>query len=81
VAELARLHELHALLFGKSPRGSWVEIDDALRTELVERLAKLGYTGDLAGALGAWSGTSNLEERVDGVDRIDPVVLDELRRR
>jgi len=27
----------------------------------------------------AWAGTENLEERVDGVERIDPVVLAELR--
>ena len=26
-----------------------------------------------------WAGTENLEERVDGIDRIDPVVLEELR--
>ena len=30
---------------------------------------------------GAWAGTENLEERVDGIDRIDPVVLAELRAR
>ena len=29
----------------------------------------------------AWAGTENLEERVDGVERIDPVVLAELRAR
>ena len=28
-----------------------------------------------------WAGTENLEERVDGVERIDPVVLSELRAR
>src|SRR5882757_5985398 len=47
VAELARLHHMHTLLFGKTPRGDWLEVDDGLRTELTERLAKLGYTGDL----------------------------------
>jgi hypothetical protein len=26
-----------------------------------------------------WSGSENLEERVDGVERIDPVVLQKLR--
>jgi uncharacterized Ntn-hydrolase superfamily protein len=81
VAELARLHGLHALLFGKSARGAWIEVDDALRVEVAERLAKLGYTGDLEQALGDWSGTENLEARVDGADRIDPVVLEELRKR
>jgi uncharacterized Ntn-hydrolase superfamily protein len=81
VAELQRLHHMHALLFGKTPRGEWLDVDDALRAELTERLAKLGYTGDLAAAFGAWTGTENLEERVDGVVRIDPVVLAELRQR
>lgn len=80
VAELARIYALHDLLFGKTPREHWVDVDDELRTELQERLARLGYDGDLERAFGAWSGTENLEERVDGVERIDPVVLAELRR-
>jgi uncharacterized Ntn-hydrolase superfamily protein len=81
VTELARIHGLHALLFGKSPRETWIDVDDNLRAELADRLAKLGYTGDLEQAFGAWSGTENLEERIEGVDRIDPVVLAELRKR
>ena len=81
VAELARLHHMHSLLFGKTAREDWLEIDDMLRAELSERLARLGYTGDLDRAFGDWSGTENREERVDGVEHIDPVVLEELRRR
>jgi uncharacterized Ntn-hydrolase superfamily protein len=81
VAELARLHHMHSLLFGKTPRTDWVEVDETLGAELLERLGKLGYTGELDGALGAWAGTENLEERVDGAEHIDPVVLAELRRR
>src|SRR3954454_24004476 len=81
VAELARIHRLHALLFGKTPRDRWIDVDDTLRAELTERLAKLGHDGDLEQALSDWSGTENLEERVDGVERIDPVVLAELRAR
>jgi uncharacterized Ntn-hydrolase superfamily protein len=81
VTELARLHHMHSLLFGKTPREDWLEVDDALRTELAERLHRLGYMGELDRALGDWSGTENLEERVDGIDRLDPVVLEELRRR
>jgi uncharacterized Ntn-hydrolase superfamily protein len=80
VAELARLYSIHDLLFGKTPRERWIDVDDELRAELQERLARLGYDGDLERAFGAWSGTENLEERVDGVERIDPVVLAELRR-
>ena len=81
VAELARLHHMHALLFGKTPREDWVEVDDTLRAELSERLERLGYLGELEQALSAWSGTENLEERVDGCAHVDPVVLEELRRR
>jgi uncharacterized Ntn-hydrolase superfamily protein len=81
VAELARLYEMHSLLFGKTPRDRWIDVDDALRAELADRLGRLGYSGELDRALGDWSGTENLEERVDGVDKIDPVVLEELRRR
>jgi uncharacterized Ntn-hydrolase superfamily protein len=80
VAELARLHGIHDLLFGKTPREHWVDVGDELRAELQERLARLGYDGELERAFGEWSGTENLEERVDGVERIDPVVLAELRR-
>jgi uncharacterized Ntn-hydrolase superfamily protein len=81
VEELARLYGIHQALFGKTPREDWVEVDDELAGELRERLARLGYDGDLLGAFDAWAGTENLEERVDGIERIDPVVLEELRRR
>jgi len=79
VEELRRIYRLHDLLFGKTEE--WITVDDALRRELTERLAKLGYDGDLAEAFAAWAGTENLEERLDGVDRVDAVVLAELRAR
>jgi uncharacterized Ntn-hydrolase superfamily protein len=79
VEELARIYRLHDLLFGKSEE--WLAVDDALRKEMTERLAKLGYDGDLGHAFATWAGTENLEERVDGIDRVDPVVLAELRAR
>jgi uncharacterized Ntn-hydrolase superfamily protein len=81
VTELARLHAMHELLFGKTPSHDWLEVDDALRTELEERLRRLGYDGELGRALECWAGTENLEERVDGIERIDPIVLAELRAR
>jgi uncharacterized Ntn-hydrolase superfamily protein len=81
IAELARLHGIHQLLFGKTDRGDWVTVDDALRAELLERLGRLGYAGGLEQALDTWAATENLEERVDGIERIDPVVLAELRAR
>ena len=76
IDELRRLHGIHAALFGKTPRDRWLPVDDALRAELKARLGRLGYE-----RLDEWAGVENLEERVDGEDEIDPVVLDELRRK
>src|SRR5256885_7920152 len=78
--ELRRIYGMHQAIFGKTPPEEWVEVDADLATELGERLAKLGYEGELADALFHWAGNENLEERVDGVERVDPVVLEELRR-
>ena len=50
-----------------------------LTAELRERLTQLGYDEELSAAFARWSGSENLEERVDGVERIDPVVLRALR--
>jgi uncharacterized Ntn-hydrolase superfamily protein len=80
VDELRRIYGIHHLLFGKTPREEWLEVDDASRSELQERLSRLGFEGELADALFRWGGKENLEERIDGAERIDPVVLDELRR-
>jgi uncharacterized Ntn-hydrolase superfamily protein len=77
--ELRRIYRLHEALFGETPRDEWLTVDDALATELRERLTRLGYDGDLEDAFNRWSGNVNLEERVDGVAEIDPVVLQELR--
>jgi uncharacterized Ntn-hydrolase superfamily protein len=74
LAELRRLHRLHDALFGRTPRDGWLTVDDALRTELQERLDRAGHD-----SLASWAGVENLEERVDGEDEIDPVVLDRLR--
>jgi uncharacterized Ntn-hydrolase superfamily protein len=81
IEELARLYQLHQALFGKTPRSQWVAVDDVLGAELTDRLARLGYDGPLAETLPAWGGTENLEERIDGAEHIDPVVLEELRGR
>jgi len=75
LAELRRLFGLHQELFGKTPRSRWITLDDGLRREVAARLAVLGYE-----RLADWAGTANLEERVDGEDEVDPVVLDALRR-
>jgi uncharacterized Ntn-hydrolase superfamily protein len=80
IEELERLYGIHQQLFGSTPRDEWLTVDDVLREELGERLGRLGYDGEVAEALFAWAGTENLEERVEGTEWIDPVVLDELRR-
>jgi uncharacterized Ntn-hydrolase superfamily protein len=79
VPELRRLYDIHLSLFGATPKDGWVDVDDQLRAELERRLNDLGYEGSLDAMFNAWAGTENLEERVDGVERIDPVVLAELR--
>jgi uncharacterized Ntn-hydrolase superfamily protein len=79
VAELARIYRIHRQLFGKTPRSEWIDVDEPLANEIEDRLARLGYDGGLEETLRAWAGRENLEERLDGVARIDPVVLDALR--
>jgi len=74
VQELRRISKLHTRLFGVSPHEDWLPLQGELRAEVDERLARLGYD-----SLDAWAGVENLEERVDGEDTIDPVVLDALR--
>jgi uncharacterized Ntn-hydrolase superfamily protein len=79
IAELRRLYALHQELFGSTPAASWIDVDGALADELHDRLARLGYEGDLSEALPRWAGVENLEQRVEGAERIDPVVLQALR--
>jgi uncharacterized Ntn-hydrolase superfamily protein len=79
IDELRRIYVLHDEIFGKTPREQWLEVDEALGAELRERLAKLGYDGDLGEAFPSWAGKENLEDRVEGVEQIDPVVLEALR--
>jgi uncharacterized Ntn-hydrolase superfamily protein len=74
VEELRRLSRLHHALFGKTPRAEWLPVDDALRAEIEERLARAGYA-----SLDDWAAVENLEERIDGTESIDPVVLEALR--
>src|SRR5882724_4644199 len=79
IVELSRLYALHNELFGVTPPEDWIAVDETLAAELRDRLAELGYEGKLDKAFNDWAGTENLEERVEGVDRIDPVVLAALR--
>jgi uncharacterized Ntn-hydrolase superfamily protein len=74
LVELRRIYRLHDALFGQTPREEWIPVDAALREEID---GLLGATGHVT--LADWAGAENLEERVDGEDAIDPVVLERLR--
>jgi uncharacterized Ntn-hydrolase superfamily protein len=74
IEELRRIYGLHRRLFEVSPREEWLPLEGELRAEVDERLAAAGHD-----SLASWAGVENLEERVDGEDAIDPVVLDALR--
>ncbi|MER7893828.1 DUF1028 domain-containing protein [Micromonospora sp. NPDC094482] len=81
VAELDRLLAVHSLLFTRPDPATLLDLTGALAAEVGALLAALGHQ-DPAGpeqALVSWAGMENLEERlVPG--RIDPVVLEHLRR-
>jgi uncharacterized Ntn-hydrolase superfamily protein len=74
IEELARVHDLHTQLFGRTPRRYWLPLEGELRAEVDERLSRLGHD-----SLTSWAGVENLEERVDGDEAIDPIVLEALR--
>ena len=74
LVELRRIYRMHHALFGSTPRDKWLPVDDELRAELDDLLRRVGHP-DLA----SWAGVENLEERVDGEEAIDPVVLERLR--
>ena len=74
IEELRRIYGLHRRLFDVTPREDWLPLEGELRTEVDERLDRLGYD-----TLDTWAGVENLEERVDGEGEVDPVVLEALR--
>jgi uncharacterized Ntn-hydrolase superfamily protein len=80
IAELRRLFSLHQELFGATPEEDWVKVDDTLASELRHRLGNLGYTDELEKAFADWAGAANLEERIDGITKVDPIVLEALRK-
>jgi uncharacterized Ntn-hydrolase superfamily protein len=81
IEELRRIYTLHDEIFGVTPRDKWLPVDDELAAELRKRLATLGYDGELEDSFTRWTGKENLEDRVDGIVQIDPVVLEALRTR
>lgn len=82
IEALADLVELHTLYFGSSDPEDLLDFDDALREEVKEILRVLGWLRadtELEDSLFGWLGWHNLEERWLGMDKLDPLVLRELR--
>ena len=79
VPELARMLDIHDMLFNKADPADCLPLEGELATEVLARLESVGHTGDsVQAALESWAGVENLEERmVPGL--IDPVVLAHLR--
>lgn len=83
IEELIRLLGLRRLYFERPSEKDLVTADPALEDELGGLLAEvesLKPGGDLWDALFDYMGWENLEERWAGRGRIDPIVLDHLRR-
>jgi uncharacterized Ntn-hydrolase superfamily protein len=81
IPELARLVELHNLYFCRPDPKTLIDIDADLTREITAALARLGYAPEhgFRDALARWIGTENFEER-DVLGKIDPLVLDHLRK-
>ena len=77
VPELIRIYGIHDVLFGSTPEELLIPLEE-VQAEVTERLAALGFSGELERALADWAGAANLEERLRP-GRIDPVVLRALR--
>jgi uncharacterized Ntn-hydrolase superfamily protein len=81
IPELGRLLDLHDLYFGKADPAATVALDGAVADEVRRRLAALGHAQpDLDAALADWAGVENFEERMLA-GRIDPTVLEQLRKK
>lgn len=81
VGELTRLLDLHDVFFGKPDPDAALALEGALADEVRDRLGRLGHVGDdLDALLADWAGIENYEERLVA-GRIDPVVLEQLRRK
>jgi uncharacterized Ntn-hydrolase superfamily protein len=83
VVELGRLLDLHSLYFDKADPAELLELTGGLADEVRLGLKELGHEGEsttagLDGALAAWAGIENLEERVVP-GKIDRLVLAHLR--
>jgi uncharacterized Ntn-hydrolase superfamily protein len=83
IEELARLLKLHRFYFQRPAEADLLAADPALEGEigaLLDALGKRSPDQDLWDALFDYMGWENLEERWVGPGRIDPQVLEYLRR-
>jgi len=89
VRELRRLWEMHKFYFPESPPDSLIAIDVALAREMQQMLSELGYyegpvdgvwSAAAAKSLEDYQGWENLEMRYRSEARIDPLVLEYLRK-
>jgi len=78
VAELARLLDLHDLVFGRPDPDALLDLEGPLADEVSRLLTARGFVGETGRALAEWAGRENLEMRLAG-GKIDPVVLAYLR--
>ena len=81
VAELARIYGLHDSSSGRRRGSAGSASTTSFAPSSWSGSRTSATTGELETTLATWAGTENLEERVDGVDSLDPVVLAELRSR
>src|SRR4051794_24092540 len=66
-AEMARLIEIHELLFGRPDPATLLPLDGDVAAEVSALLTARGHAptdGDVAAALAGWAGVANLEERM-----------------
>lgn len=76
-AELARILDIHSLLFDKPDPDKVLVLQGELALEVRQLLG--ADSSDLDAALADWAGVENLEERMVA-GHIDPLVLEHLRR-
>ncbi|MDF2729017.1 MAG: hypothetical protein K0T01_803 [Acidimicrobiia bacterium] len=82
IEDLRGLLDLHTLYFGKTEEGELLAFDEGLQNEVRRILDSIGWWDPgktREDNLQGWLGWHNLEERWMGPERLDPVVLGELR--
>jgi uncharacterized Ntn-hydrolase superfamily protein len=81
IEDLRSLFELHTLYFGRTSEMDLLPFDNGRQAAVKGMLEAAGWwdvEASLEDNLQAWLGWHNLEERWVGMDRVDPVVLQQL---